>query len=426
MPTIRVARMLGKVRFRFVATIAALFVPYCPGGHTLTALCRRMRLSTLVLSSPAMPGCSGCCSSSMARDAAARLLPIANLLKPCATSSLEYSLPKYNYLGNKSCSEWTNRGELAFLGSLRRALEAVPLKPNAANTATLRAEDKALGGLSVNTPLLPRAPDPVAAISTTSHHHAQMAEPLGLIGVIGVAVQLIQLSTQLGLEWKDAPTEARTFILELQTLKTVLSETNTNAVLNQDFADAFHGRRSALLSELDPLHDTSTQALVSACQDELQTLVADIRKQAQGRRLGWERLRAAFFTSAKREAVENLRRRCSTLNELLQIDTAAIVASTHREVKEGRKEQQQQHQAQSRALDRIRERVDGQEDRQAKERAREEKERVLNWLDPTYWHAGEHNNLLRRRQPGTGQWLLESPEFKTWCVLASTSGFLCS
>ncbi len=85
-----------------------------------------------------------------------------------------------------------------------------------------------------------------------------MAEPLGLIGVIGVAAQLIQLTTQLGLDWKDAPSEARTFILELQTLKTILSETNTNILVDPRFADAFLGRRSALLSEFDPLRDTTS------------------------------------------------------------------------------------------------------------------------------------------------------------------------
>jgi hypothetical protein len=38
---------------------------------------------------------------------------------------------------------------------------------------------------------------------------------------------------------------------------------------------------------------------------------------------------------------------------------------------------------------------------------------VLNWLAPADY-GPEHNDLLRRRQPGTGQWLLESDEFKTW------------
>src|SRR5262245_10059730 len=104
-----------------------------------------------------------------------------------------------------------------------------------------------------------------------------MAEALGIgsgvVGVIGLAIQIIQVTVQFGLDWKDAPADARSFVAELQALKTVLSETNTNLILNGDFADAFHGRHSALLSQLGPLaHGTDTATMVSACQVELESL----------------------------------------------------------------------------------------------------------------------------------------------------------
>jgi hypothetical protein len=84
-----------------------------------------------------------------------------------------------------------------------------------------------------------------------------MADPSSIIGVIGFASKVIQGSGRLGLDWKDAPAEAKSFLHELQSLKTVLSETNTNLILSQDFADAFHGRHSALLAEIGcPLAQT--------------------------------------------------------------------------------------------------------------------------------------------------------------------------
>jgi hypothetical protein len=229
-----------------------------------------------------------------------------------------------------------------------------------------------------------------------------MVDPLGLIGVVGVAIQIIQLAAQLGLDWKHAPADASSFMLELQSLKTVLSETNMNVVLNPDFADAFQGRHSALLSQLDPLHDTDTKAMVSACKCELESLLEDLKKRAQGHSLGWERLKGAFQAVKTRQAVEDLRRRCASLNELVQIDTAALVASTHREIKEARKEQQQHHLAQSHAMKHIREAVDDQEAR-----------RVLDWLTPADY-GPHHSDIFRRRQPGTGLWLLESDKFQTW------------
>jgi hypothetical protein len=43
----------------------------------------------------------------------------------------------------------------------------------------------------------------------------------------------------------------------------------------------------------------------------------------------------------------------------------------------------------------------------------EDRRDVLNWLTPTEYSTQQHD-LFRRRQEGTGQWLLDSPEYKTW------------
>ncbi len=102
---------------------------------------------------------------------------------------------------------------------------------------------------------------------------------------------------------------------------------------------------------------------------------------------------------------------------------ASTVVRTHLEVRDGRREQQQQNLAQSRALDHLRGRFDGQDDREEEARASREREKVLNWLAPEDY-APEFHDLLRRRQPGTGQWLLDSDEFKTWCVSTYCPGDL--
>lgn len=170
-----------------------------------------------------------------------------------------------------------------------------------------------------------------------------MADPFGIIGVIGVASHIIQIGVQFGLDWKDAPTDTKSFMTELQALKTVLSETNANVILNQDFVDAFHGRHSTLLSQLGTAQDTDTKRMVSACQVELGNVLQDLRKRAQGHRVGWERLKGAFHARKTKEAVENLHRQCSALNQLVAIDAVALAASTHRKVEAGRQEQLQIH-----------------------------------------------------------------------------------
>ena len=43
----------------------------------------------------------------------------------------------------------------------------------------------------------------------------------------------------------------------------------------------------------------------------------------------------------------------------------------------------------------------------------QEHEEILNWLMPVDY-GPQHSDILGRRQPGTGQWLLDSTEFQTW------------
>ncbi|RYP69154.1 hypothetical protein DL771_006248 [Monosporascus sp. 5C6A] len=216
-----------------------------------------------------------------------------------------------------------------------------------------------------------------------------MADAFGIIGVIGVAVQIIQMGIQFGLDWKDAPADVKNFIAELQVLKTTLSETNTNIALNPDFINAFQGRHSTVLSQLtDVTPATDTSVMVSACRTELEHLVAELKKRAQGHQVGWERMKGAFLAKKTREAVENLQRQCQFLNDLVVIDSAALQATILKEVREGTMKQQ------------------------AREAA-DERDAILHWLTPVDY-APQQSDFINRRQVGTGQWLLDSPEFQAW------------
>lgn len=43
----------------------------------------------------------------------------------------------------------------------------------------------------------------------------------------------------------------------------------------------------------------------------------------------------------------------------------------------------------------------------------QEHQAILNWLTP-FDYASQHSDFIRRRQAGTGQWLLDSVEFQAW------------
>jgi hypothetical protein len=118
-----------------------------------------------------------------------------------------------------------------------------------------------------------------------------MADPFGIVGVIGLTIQIAQLVVQFGPDWKDAPHDAQPFLAKLHTLKTVLSETNTNLLLNLDFAEAFQKRPYLLSSQLRPNASSTTDTILmlAACHKELESLLNESEKRAKGRGLGWER-----------------------------------------------------------------------------------------------------------------------------------------
>jgi len=230
-----------------------------------------------------------------------------------------------------------------------------------------------------------------------------MADLLSIVGVIGVAVQILQMTVQFGLDLKDAPSDARTFVIELQALKTVLEETDRNVTHNKDFLNAFEGRHSTVLSQLgDQSQQTAAKIILSACKTELEKVLKDLKTRAHGHRLSWETLKGAFAAKKTRETMENLHRQCQVLNSIAAIDAIALSASTHCELIGIRKDQQN--------FNKALENVHG---HQLSQEEKEERKSILEWLTPVDY-APQQNDFIKRRQSGTGQWLLDSPEFQEW------------
>ncbi|KAL2197095.1 hypothetical protein P885DRAFT_77574 [Corynascus similis CBS 632.67] len=229
-----------------------------------------------------------------------------------------------------------------------------------------------------------------------------MADPFGIVGLIGVAGQIAQVAVKLGLDWKDAPADAKRFLLEIQTLKTILSETLANILTNDDFKNAFDGRHSTFLEQfgdtVKPTNSpTNISSMVSACKQELDSLLDDLTKQSKGHRVGWERFKGAFLARKTRETVESLQRQCGTLNSLMAVDAIALSARIHKEVIQVREEQQGW-------------------------KADWKNKAVLDWVT-TVDYSSQQSDFIRRRQADTGQWLLDSTEYQQWIETAKQTLF---
>jgi hypothetical protein len=219
-----------------------------------------------------------------------------------------------------------------------------------------------------------------------------MADLFGIIGVIGVATQIIGVGVQFGLDWKDAPAETQSFIGELEVLKTVLSETKRNILDNQEFVDAFQGQNS-----------THTSLLVSGCRTELEALLENLQKRCQGHRASWERIKGAFLARKTREVVENLHRHCQVLNSMTVIDAAALGASTYNIVDRLHKQQQMLYLAENESA------------------LRERKMSLLRKLYTSPYRDRKDRNP--ERVGGTCEWFTNHPLFQTW-QRSKSSGLL--
>ncbi|KAF7507610.1 hypothetical protein GJ744_010280 [Endocarpon pusillum] len=202
-----------------------------------------------------------------------------------------------------------------------------------------------------------------------------MAEPFsvgaGIVGVLGLAIQISQMVLKFGLDWKEAPKE-------------------TKLICNPSFEEAFDGNSSALLSHLkaNDLSQDSIKEAFETCQTQLVEVVDSFKAKERSHRLGWERFKAPFSSFKTSKAISELQRQCQSINQLILIDTATIVASTRLEVKEVRKEHQQWH-------------------------AAERNRKILRWLSHLSFEE-KHRDILSKLHPGTGQWLLDSDQFKAW------------
>jgi hypothetical protein len=217
-----------------------------------------------------------------------------------------------------------------------------------------------------------------------------MADILAITGsvvaVVALATKVLGAVITFGLDWKDAPDEVRRFREELETLRITLSLTRVAL----EFEEAFEAGGSLLLTELGPDSppDSSTKLMLESCRAELSHRLDRLKEAGQGGPLGWRRLKAALLCSRTRDAVATLCRQCDKLNNIISVDTAVLGTRTNKEIKALRTEQQEWHRS---AADR----------------------KILDWLSTSDYRS-QLSYSLDRKEEGTAQWLLKSPEFLEW------------
>ncbi len=239
----------------------------------------------------------------------------------------------------------------------------------------------------------------------------------GVVGVIGLTIQISQVVVQFGLDWKEAPANVKSFMAELNSLNAVLSQINSCILLNPEYAEAFKGRSSLLLSQLGTPSSTNPSLTLTTCRDSLQTLLTKLTKRGKEEGRSWERLKSAFLAKNTREAVEDLHRQCQTVHDMITVDAATLGANTNKELKDAIKKQNERHEEGTKATLVIKDGVDRLHERQEQLYQdlvlREQRRTILEWITPIDY-GPRQNYFISRRQAGTGQWLLDLEKYQAW------------
>jgi hypothetical protein len=212
----------------------------------------------------------------------------------------------------------------------------------------------------------------------------------GIVGILGLTIQISQIVVQFGLDWKDAPKDVKASMQEVLNLEILLQELNIRLISNPSFQEAFNGESSALLSHLQisKVSKDNIRETFATCQAELAEVVSKLKVKYAGHRFGWERFKGPFLSKSTAKAIYSLHKQCQILKDLVLLDVASLSASTNQELREIRNEHQAWHDE-------------------------EETCRILRWLSHIDFQE-KHRDVLARRHPGTGEWLLEMDTFKQW------------
>lgn len=234
---------------------------------------------------------------------------------------------------------------------------------------------------------------------------------IGIVGVLGVVLQTVQLAKTYVSEAKDGKNLATEMLTELSSLQSNLER--LDAFLEQDSQ-----------ADLRFTHTSALNANTTKCCDKLEKLRVALKCELSGRRKSrMSSLKWPFSVTDHRKTVEELRAFSICIQLALTTDGCALLSKTATEVQEVFAKQQEVLTKQQNAfeiLDRLDNRtslIEAACEKQARSLEEESRSRkrndVLAWLSPLN-HAQKHSHVSKPHINGTGEWLLQMHEFKSW------------
>ena len=233
----------------------------------------------------------------------------------------------------------------------------------------------------------------------------------GIVGVLGVVLQTVQLAKTYVSEAKDSKNVATEILAELSSLQSNLER--LDAFLKQDSQAALQFTHTSALTASTTRYSDKLKKLHRILSDKLSSHPAS--------RMG--SLKWPLSDTDHRKTVEELRAFSQCIQLALNTDGCALLSKTAAEVQEVLAKQRETLTKQLDAFELL-ERLDSRTclleaacQKQAQSLNEESQSRkcddVLNWLSPPD-HTLKHYHISKPHVQGTGEWLFQMHEFKSW------------
>ena len=232
-----------------------------------------------------------------------------------------------------------------------------------------------------------------------------------IVGVLGAVLQTVQLAKTYVSEAKDGKNVATEMLTELSSLQSNLER--LDEFLKQDSQASLQFTHTSAL----------TASTIKCCEklEKLRMILSNKLNSHQTSRMS--RLKWPLSVTDHRKTMEELRAFSQCIQLALTTDGCALLSKTATEVHEVLAKQHEVLTKQRSALE-ILETLDNRTslieaqcekqtrslDEESQARKRDD---VLNWLSPLN-HAQKHYHISKPHIHGTGEWLLQTHEFKSW------------
>ena len=227
---------------------------------------------------------------------------------------------------------------------------------------------------------------------------------LGIVSVLGVVLQTVQIATTYVSEARDGKNDATEMLTELSSLQS-----------NLERLHAFLERDSQVNSQFT--HTSALTTSTAGCCDKLGKLHISLRdKLSDYRKSRMSILKWPLSVTDHRKTIEELRAFSRCIQLALTIDGCALLSKTATEVQEVLTKQLNALEILQK-LDNRTSLIEAACEKQARSLNEESQSRkrddVLKWLSPLN-HEQKHYHISKPRIKGTGEWLFQMHEFESW------------